>query len=998
SQLTQEELEHIAYVQKLAEESLYHVKNATAEFSPEVPVVSRLTQEELDHIAYIERLAQESSLETLSLIKRSNPEQTEDNSAVEQQAGFKDKIMRKLSAEVPVTSQLTQEELDHIASVQKLAEESSSGMLALLEPSLPKEPDSKTIKPKAVVKVEVELSPEITMASQLTQEELDHIAHIQRLADEISFGIAAQPERSIPEPGDDRIFMEPQTDRMDLQSHVIASEESKEELSELTSGADQPSSSNLSSLEDDIRYDTASPRASSNEHVGLFVATYSDNESALTYNSQLTHTELQHIAYAQLAESTKSNLQLTLDAAEDKSVTLHVIEEITETTKQQAKEPTATYFAQEELDRKRYEELAEELLLQPDTSLEQTAQKEPSEGKSSDKTSGADEQSHSDSSFLEGDIDHDMAPELKYGYIKVTAAEMMEKSDEQFSEEEGDYKANPKERSLFTNGRLEKPSALQQSGERSDHALASGTSIESTEMESFENLREELGQEKFMLKSATEVNQQAFSFLTSQIPQECQLGLTENKKKEMVAELVNLYHTRGDTLEEKIGETFELGENNEENSDRAALLNQLAKPAEIMVGKVNTTEPSNEFNAPLTSQSLKTIVTTEEDLGDYSKSESTSGADQLSSSDLSSSETDIPSIYKTASLSQDYRKKQDEQLDQLLEQSFVEKSTWRYPIVSSRAATESKEPFDQLTQEELDHIARIQKLAKEPSLGLLATQQFSKQDRGASVTAESSERAPILSTNTERASDSEDSGTTSGADQPSSPNLSSSVEDYLTHDITSPDKISGKENLGLFELKYFEEETVMVPSTEGYQSTQEELDRSAHMRELAEQRSFETATMPKPFASYHTDKSSKKPSVREPINLTEEELSHIAHIQKLAEEFEISSSQVPFTTNATRGYLMQTQLDIIGDRSTAVRPLPELSMATQLTQGELDHLASTQILAVKSTMELRVQESAAEGGLATVSEMQSRVLTTDNAHDEFNDQEESESTSGADRS
>ncbi|VDN35691.1 unnamed protein product, partial [Cylicostephanus goldi] len=73
-ELTQEELDHIAYIQnaedattRIAEE-ITEIKSP-AEHPAESLTQSVLTQEELDHIAYIQKLAEQSSFETITMQK-----------------------------------------------------------------------------------------------------------------------------------------------------------------------------------------------------------------------------------------------------------------------------------------------------------------------------------------------------------------------------------------------------------------------------------------------------------------------------------------------------------------------------------------------------------------------------------------------------------------------------------------------------------------------------------------------------------------------------------------------------------------------------------------------------------------------------------------------------------------------------------------------------------------------------------------------------------------
>ncbi|ETN71912.1 hypothetical protein NECAME_19118, partial [Necator americanus] len=138
------------------------------------------------------------------------------------------------------TDILTQEELDHIAYIQRLAEESSSGI------TVPDTP-THTMQQSSSAMIEPEKHMGVTdtaknlfariftekYSTKPTQAERDHTAHTQRLAEESSPGITvpAQPPFS----------------------QLISSRENENELeeeSEATSGADHLSASDLSLPED----------------------------------------------------------------------------------------------------------------------------------------------------------------------------------------------------------------------------------------------------------------------------------------------------------------------------------------------------------------------------------------------------------------------------------------------------------------------------------------------------------------------------------------------------------------------------------------------------------------------------------------------------------------------------------------------------------------------------------------------------------------------------
>ncbi|RCN45435.1 hypothetical protein ANCCAN_08512 [Ancylostoma caninum] len=256
--LTQEELDHIAYIQRLAEESSFGL--SAPEIPPPVPAIDStvkempavgpktdsLTQEELDHIAYIQRLAEESSLGL------SAPEIPPPARAI-------DSTVEEIPAVGPKTEALTQEELDHIAYIQRLAEESSFGLSAPEIPPPVPAIDS-TVKEMPAVRPKTDL---------LTQEELDHIAYIQRLTEQSSFEVAAPDMPSVPAVemqsavvADFEPFAKERGRRSVLDDSDVASkypekhfstreesEPSVQEESDATSGADQLSASDLDSPE-----------------------------------------------------------------------------------------------------------------------------------------------------------------------------------------------------------------------------------------------------------------------------------------------------------------------------------------------------------------------------------------------------------------------------------------------------------------------------------------------------------------------------------------------------------------------------------------------------------------------------------------------------------------------------------------------------------------------------------------------------------------------------
>uniref|UniRef100_A0A7I4YQ61 DNA translocase FtsK n=1 Tax=Haemonchus contortus TaxID=6289 RepID=A0A7I4YQ61_HAECO len=368
--LTQEELDHIAYIQRLAEETSFaaeplaqptsEVKDAEAP-RPSEPT---LTQEELDHIAYIQRLAEETSFAAEPLAQPS-PE------------------VKDAEATRPSEPTLTQEELDHIAYIQRLAEETSFAAEPLAQPT------------SEVKDAEAPRPSEPT----LTQEELDHIAYIQRLAEETSLAVQPPPRPAPPS----AILDEQRRASHDVEEADIpryAAELESEEESEPTSGADQGVISDTGSppllyeRESPLldREEKPSPVAFEAQFGGEEIAEFQQQsrplpswtadeadfliseEAPAPSEPTLTQEELDHIAYIQkLAEETSF-------AAEP------LAQPTSEVKDAEAPRPSEPTLTQEELDHIAYiQRLAEETsfaaepLAQPTSEVKDAEAPRPSE-------------------------------------------------------------------------------------------------------------------------------------------------------------------------------------------------------------------------------------------------------------------------------------------------------------------------------------------------------------------------------------------------------------------------------------------------------------------------------------------------------------------------------------------------------------------------------------------------------------------------------------------
>ncbi|KAK5985188.1 hypothetical protein GCK32_022809, partial [Trichostrongylus colubriformis] len=226
---------------------------------PEVPSEPILTQEELDHIAYIQRLAEESSFAAVPPPRPAPPsvEELRKYSITREDTDiprYADQLEREESKESEATSGADQEVLSDAEyqsqfyeRTSPLLEEDEKPDIATSfyeteqkesmheEPSLrPPSPSWESEEPT----VSAARVPEVPSEPILTQEELDHIAYIQRLAEESSFAAVPPPRPAPPSVEELRKYSITREDT-DIPRYAdqLEREESKE--SEATSGADQ---------------------------------------------------------------------------------------------------------------------------------------------------------------------------------------------------------------------------------------------------------------------------------------------------------------------------------------------------------------------------------------------------------------------------------------------------------------------------------------------------------------------------------------------------------------------------------------------------------------------------------------------------------------------------------------------------------------------------------------------------------------------------------------
>uniref|UniRef100_A0A8R1HJY9 Uncharacterized protein n=1 Tax=Caenorhabditis japonica TaxID=281687 RepID=A0A8R1HJY9_CAEJA len=236
--LTQAENDYIPVVHKMADQSI----------SDET-----LTQEELDHIARIAQMA----LNDLTMTSKSfEPELSQkDNAHICPIAG---KPAEEFTSSVKILNikkeepELTQEELDHIAQVQKMAEQLSSSE-----------------EPKVTSKQILHKNIQLETSSVMTQEELDHIQAIQKMAEQHSFEM--EPIIRVVE---------------DLvETPILTTTQLSEDRSDATSGADEHVSLDIPSPISEFAH-----RSEIASRIGPLID---------TKEPELTKEELDHIAMIQ---------------------------------------------------------------------------------------------------------------------------------------------------------------------------------------------------------------------------------------------------------------------------------------------------------------------------------------------------------------------------------------------------------------------------------------------------------------------------------------------------------------------------------------------------------------------------------------------------------------------------------------------------------------------------------------------------------------------------
>ncbi|CAP21531.2 Protein CBG25086 [Caenorhabditis briggsae] len=280
----------------------------------EVPVMEpkepELTQEEIDHIAWIEKIAEQSSFEQMNAPPTRPPvpikmatvdepvvvteaHEDEDRSSVTSGADFQQSFDHEVTYErsspllepveepvmEPKEPELTQEEIDHIAWIQKIAEQSSFEqttapptrppvpirMATVDEPNIVTEAHEDEDRSSATSGADfqqsfdhevtyersspllepVEIPVKEPKEPELTQEEIDHIAWIEKIAEQSSFEQMTAPPTRPPVPIRMATVDEP---------NIVTEAHEDEHRSSATSGADFQQS-----FDHEVTYERSSP-------------------------------------------------------------------------------------------------------------------------------------------------------------------------------------------------------------------------------------------------------------------------------------------------------------------------------------------------------------------------------------------------------------------------------------------------------------------------------------------------------------------------------------------------------------------------------------------------------------------------------------------------------------------------------------------------------------------------------------------------------------------
>ncbi|PIC34095.1 hypothetical protein B9Z55_013849 [Caenorhabditis nigoni] len=1112
-ELTQEEIDHIAWIQRMAEQSSFEqsaapltrppvpIRMATVEepviateaheeedrssatsgadfqqsFDHEVtyersspllepveepimePKQPELTQEEIDHIAWIQKIAEQSSFEQsaapptrppvpIRMATQDEPvivteaHEEEDRSSATSGADFQQSFDHEVTYErssplletveepimEPKQPELTQEEIDHIAWIQRMAEQSSFEQSAA-PPTRPPVPIRMATQDEPVIVTEAHEEEDRSSATsgadfqqsfdhevtyersspllepveepimepkqpELTQEEIDHIAWIQRMAEQSSFEQSAAPPTRPPVP----IRMATQDEPV-----IVTEAHEEEDRSSATSGADFQQS-----FDHEVTYERSSPLLEPVEEPIMEPK-----------QPELTQEEIDHIAWIQkiaeqssleqsAAPPTRPPVPIRMATVEEPVIVTEAHEEeedrssatsgadfqqsfdhevtyersspLLEPVEEPIMEPKQPELTQEEIDHIAWiQKITEQSSLEqsaapptrPHVPIRMATQDEPvivteahEEEDRSSATSGAD---------FQQSFDHEVTYERSSPLLEPVEDSIMEPKQPELTQEEIDH--------IAWIQRMAEQSSFEQSAAPPTRPPVP--------------IRMATVEEPVIATEAHEEEDRSSATSGADFQQSFDHEVTYERSSPLL-----------EPVEEPIMEPKQ-PELTQEEIDHIAWIQKIAEQSSFEQSAAPPTRPPVPIR--MATQDEPVIVTEAHEEED--RSSATSGADFQQSFDH--------------------------------EVTYERSSPLLEPV--EEPIMEPKQP--ELTQEEIDHIAWIQRMAEQSSL----EQSAAPPTRPPVPIRMATVEEPVIATEAHEEEDR--SSATSGAD------FQQSIDHDVTYERSSP-------------LLEPVEEPIMEPKQP--ELTQEEIDHIAWIQKIAEQSSFEQsaapptrppvpirmATQDEPVivteAHEEEDRSSATSGadfqqtfdhevtyersspllepVEEPImepkqpELTQEEIDHIAWIQKIAEQSSFEQSAAPPTrppvpirmatqdepvivteaheeeedrSSATSGADFQQTFDheVTYERSSPLlEPVEEPIMEPkqpELTQEEIDHIAWIQKIAEQSSLEQSAAPPTRPPVPIRMATVEEPVIVTE-AHEEEEDR--SSATSGAD--
>ncbi|KAK6060757.1 hypothetical protein COOONC_01582 [Cooperia oncophora] len=954
--------------------------------APEVPSEPALTQEELDHIAYIQKLAEETAL-TFQPPPRPPPpsasvEELRRDSIAAKELDYREELRQESRDESEATSGADQLAASEAGSPVPLYERTSPLLEAdheeIVEPELPSMPQ---IPPREAGEAGVisSTAPEVPSEPALTQEELDHIAYIQKLAEETALTFQPPPRPPPPSASVEELRRDSIAAK-ELDYREELRQESRDE-SEATSGADQLAASEAGSpvplyertsplLEADHE-EIVEPELPSMPQIppreAVEAGVISSSVPEVPSEPALTQEELDHIAYIQkLAEETA----LTFQPPPRPPPPSASVEELRRDS-----------IAAKELDYR--EELRQE-------------SRDESEA-----TSGADQLAASEagspvplyertSPLLEADHEEIVEPELpsmpqippreagEAGVISSTAPEVP--SEPALTQEELDHIA-------YIQKLAEETALTFQPPPRPPPPSASVEELRRDSIAAKElDYREELRQESRDESEATSgADQLAASEAGSPVPlYERTSPLLEADHEEIVEpELPSMPQIppreagEAGFISSTAPEVPSEPALTQEELDHIAYIQKLAEETALTFQPPPRPPPPSASVEELRRDSIAAKeLDYREELRQESRdeSEATSGADQLAASEAGSP---VPLYERTSPLLEaDHEEIVEPELPSMPQ--IPPREAGEAGVISSTAPEVPSEPA--LTQEELDHIAYIQKLAEETAL----TFQPPPRPPPPSASVEELRRDSIAAKELDyreelRQESRDESEATSGADQlaaseagspvplyeRTSPLLEADHEEIVEPELPSMPQIPPREAV---EAGVISSTAPEVPSEPAL--TQEELDHIAYIQKLAEETALTFQPPPRPPPPSASVEELRRDSIAAKELDYREELRQESRDESEAtsgaDQLAASEAGSPVPLYERTSPLLEADHEEIvepelpsmpqippreaGEAGVISSTAPEVPSEPALTQEELDHIAYIQKLAEETAL------------------------------------------------